>query len=300
MSRRLRLIWHKLWLIPLVGATADVVASEAAKLGGVTVPIPWLFTAIGFAGMLAAAVVRAYSVPLIPEGLETPDEALTRRSRILGERLGATPVRVFVCDLPKLRGKVDTFIDGHDLFVSPRVADLPEAERDFVLARALAVRGEFGQIRRTRTTWVLALFGPILLIGTAMMRLPDGVFERGNGWFSVSQLLMWMIVPILAFAEKRRYGPEDDRTLNAFALRATANPAGSTALVALASSEAQRKDAEKEANVLQGWWIIKGHKIVEASEWYQRELAKASETNPRSSRTLSGDSFIELPASETN
>ena len=138
LTRRMRLIWHKLWLIPLVGATADVVASEAAKLGGVTVPIPWLFSAIGVAGMLGAAVVRAYSVPLIPEGLETPDEALTRRSRVLGERLGATPVRVFVSDLPKLRGKVDTYLDGHDLFVSERVAALPEAMRDFVLARALA------------------------------------------------------------------------------------------------------------------------------------------------------------------
>ena len=184
LTRRMRLIWHKLWLIPLVGATADVVASEAAKLGGVTVPIPWLFSAIGVAGMLVGAVARAYSVPLIPEGLEGPDEALTRRSRILGERLGATPVRVFVSDLPKLRGKVDTFLDGHDLFVSERVAEMPEAERDFVLARALVARCPEGRRQRRLLLQLFVPTGLFFLVSIAKTfdgSRQDSRFETSNG-----------------------------------------------------------------------------------------------------------------------
>ena len=183
---------------------------------------------------------------------------------------------ILCADLPKLRGKVETFLDGHDLFVSERVAALPEAERDFVLARALAPRGEFAQIRRTQITMAVVFLGPVMLTGLIIMGLPDAVFGRGAWWLPLMNLWMWLTVPMLAFAERRRHGPAEDRTFTAYALRATANPAGARALVALSESDPQRKAAEKEANALQSWWITKGQKLTEASEWYQRERSLAA------------------------
>lgn len=275
LSRRLRLIWHKLWLIPLVGATADVVASEAAKLGGVTVPIPWLFSAIGVAGMLGAAVVRAYSVPLIPEGLETPDEALTRRSRVLGERLGATPVRVFVSDLPKLRGKVDTFIDGHDLFVSVRVAELQEAQRDFVLARALATLSpealfHQGHLRRlTNLGWLI-----MTLVSSAAFIDTKG---RGDGpLLGVASILMIVFITYGIWLVSRPFQYKD-YGWGILALKVTGDlDFAIDGLHALADTDAQHDDARREANAIAAWWRDTGQKAVEASEWYQRERSLAA------------------------
>ena len=280
MSRRLRLIWHKLWLIPLVGATADVVASEAAKLAGVTVPIPWPFSAIGVAGMLGAAVVRAYSVPLIPEGLETPDEALTRRSRILGERLGATPVRVFVSDLPKLRGKVDTFLDGHDLFVSTRVAALPEAERDFVLARALATLSTSESLARAvlATTTILVACAIYLL---SLISAPPRA-EWLKGEISIWQVresglnfhILLLFVLVWCRVRRSRYAL-DGSSWNQIALGAT-NDLGAAQRALIATRDSQLPKAIREADLLEAWWNTNGQKAVEASEWYRRERGLAA------------------------
>ena len=278
LNRRMRLIWHKLWLIPLVGATADVVASEAAKLGGATVPMPWLFSAIGVAGMLGAAVARAYSVPLIPEGLETPDEALTRRSRVLGERLGATPVRVFVSDLPKLRGKVDTFLDGHDLFASKRVAALPEAERDFVLARALVVRGPVGRLHEWTTTYATA-YGSLAVIALAVDLALS--FERRSGprmtIFFVFALTGSAVAPLLRSMWEKKLGIRSEESEQELALRVTNDLSGAQrALLGVADTAAEKKAAALESDKLEKWWNTAGQKIVEASEWYRRERSLAA------------------------
>ncbi|MBX7134899.1 MAG: hypothetical protein K1X67_19710 [Fimbriimonadaceae bacterium] len=276
LTRRMRLIWQKLWLIPLVGATSDVVASEAAKLGGVTVPISWLFSAIGVAGMLGAAVVRAYSIPLIPEGLETPDEALTRRSRVLGERLGATPVRVFVCDLPKLRGNVDTFLDGHDLFVSERVAEMPEAERDFVLARALVENGPAGTLRTWSATFMAVMASLYAIVSAVQITLVESGFRVFPFGSFFGALGVFAFTGFRFFAAKSLGACSEERW-EVLALEVTGDlRAATAALLALNDGCSQKKWAVLEAYRLEKWWDSKGQKVVEASEWYRRERSLAA------------------------
>jgi hypothetical protein len=275
------MIWSELWIVGALGITVDGLASEAARLGGLSVFIPWLGTAIGGGCMFIVAIARAYQIPLIPEDLGAPDELLTRRSRILGERMGALPVRVFVTNLPTLRGKLDTFLDGSDLFVSERLAGLPEAERDFLMARALWPRSPAG-IYKGRTDRLTGL-RCALVLGTSWIIWP--YLDRWETYGMMLTFLPQILFPVIDHfregALTKRFGPASDRTSNALALRATGDlPAAVAALSAFAFNSDQRKAASQEAEVLEAWWNKSGQKAVEASEWYQGELSWASKEVP--------------------
>ena len=82
---------------------------------------------------------------------------------------------------------------------------------------------------------------------------------------------------VFRMARESRLGVKVEDTAADLGLAATGNLlAATSALAALADSNAEKKQAALDADALEKWWDTKGQKAVEASEWYQRERSLAA------------------------
>lgn len=286
VSRRARLIWHGVLLMPLSGLTLDIVTDEIARWFGLNVLWPWLGTYIGLACLVIAVAVRSTFIPHFPRELGDPDERLTRRSRILSERLGARAVRVFVCDMPLDRRKLDSFLDGTDLIISNRFATLPPDEVDFGLARRLAESGPFSKVRGIRKVILIGFIGFVISVVAVTLVLLRVLSGHARQEVLMATLIFTfavnVVTPVFDWWWAKNRGPEEDRTPSILALKATGNLQAALALLdALVVTAADRRSADSEARVLREWWSSGGEMTSRSSTWYVQVAEPESEMGKR-------------------
>ena len=164
--------------------------------------------------------------------------------------------------------------------MSERVAELTEAERDFVLARALVRYECYGRFanRKGSVIMTFAVFSLVALGTVPRTEVSDRFLQGlGLGWALVSNILLSGIEILHYFRARKLFGAEEERTWTILALCATADPvAAVVALHALADSKSKKREAAREAEALEKWWHTTGQHQVEASDWYQKERSLAA------------------------
>lgn len=286
VSRRTRLIWQGLLFIPLLGLTTDVLASEVARRAHVTVDVPWLFSLIGVEVLLLVAIIRACYVPLVPENLDGPDDLLTRRARVLGARLKAAPVRVFVCDFPDLIVKMNTYCDGDDLYVSRLIEELPEAERDFALAQSLVMRGPAKTLLSTFRLMLLAM-GVTLVLGSGVL-LPIYALKAAEPVvmaFSAPALLINLLMIVYMIRCGKDFNQAGAPYVDRHATLATGDVEAAIRSRKVLTRFRANWLLNRYESEMRYWWDNSGKQVLEAEDWYQKQKAQSGITASQAQAT---------------
>jgi hypothetical protein len=275
ISGRIRLICRKMWVAPTIGLAIDLLEQDLVRILHTT-PVrgPWAYTEATLLLSVMCLIARWFVFPEAQYDEELPDPVLTRRSRELGERLGAPPVRVYVGSIKRFGSDQHTFADGEALVISKQVADLPSAQRDFIIAKALMALKDQARRRAESRSRLKTLVGITIITGISRPyfgadRLP--LLIVGSMWLAKGP--DWLDL-LMEGRSVRSFGLSVPPNISIQALTATGDPnAAVAAIAALAgSSEREWKSAVDEENYLLSQWVQNFRAEIEQCEWYRREV----------------------------